>query len=73
VAAEVDSRAYHLSAEDQDRTAERHDRLVAHGILPLHFAPKRIKADPAGVVSDIRQAIERGRRRQPLAVKALGG
>src|SRR5205085_2596150 len=27
VAAEIDSRAYHLAAADQDRTTERHDRL----------------------------------------------
>ena len=42
VAGEVDSRAYHLSAEDQDRTTERHARLIAHGIFPLHFSPKRV-------------------------------
>jgi hypothetical protein len=71
VAAEVDSRAYHLSAEDQDRTTERHDRLIAHGIFPLHFPPKRIKADPAGVISDLRSAIEQGSRRPPLPITAL--
>ena len=71
VAAEVDSRAYHLSAEDQDHTSERHDRLAAHGILPLHFSPKRIKADPAGVIRDLRDAIEQGLRRQPLPISAL--
>jgi hypothetical protein len=71
VAAEVDSRAYHLSAEDQDRTTERHDRLVAHGILTLHFPPKRLTTDPAGVISEIRRAIENGRRRSPLPVKGL--
>jgi hypothetical protein len=70
VAAEVDSRAYHLSADDQDRTTERHDRLLAHGILLLHFPPKRIKADPAGVISELRSAIEQGSRRPPLAITA---
>ena len=71
VASEVDSRAYHLSAEDQDRTTERHDRLLAHGILPLHFPPKRIKTDPAGVLSELRSAIEQGSRRPPLRITAL--
>ena len=52
VAAEIDSRAYHLAAADQDRTTERHDRLAAHGILTLHFPPKRIKTDAPGIVSD---------------------
>jgi len=71
VAAEVDSRAYHLSAADQDRTTERHDKLTAHGILALHFSPRRIKEDPAGVLREIRQAIEKGRQRPPLPVKGL--
>jgi hypothetical protein len=71
VAAEVDSRAYHLGAEDQDRTTERHDRLVAHGILPLHFPPKRIRTDGPGVISDIRSAIVKGRARPPLPITAL--
>ncbi len=71
VAGEVDSRAYHQSAGDQDRTTERHDRLIAHGIFPLHFPPKRIKTDPAGIISDIRSAIEEGRRRPRLSITAL--
>jgi hypothetical protein len=71
VAAEVDSRAYHLSAADQDRTTERHDKLTAHGILALHFSPRRIKDDPAGVLREIRQAIESGLKRPPLPVKGL--
>ena len=71
VAGEVDSYAYHLSAADQDRTTERHDRLVAHGILPLHFPPRRIKTDPAGVISDLRSAIEKGLRRPPLPITSL--
>jgi hypothetical protein len=71
VAAEVDSRAYHLSAADQDRTTERHDKLTAHGILALHFSPRRIKDDPAGVLREIRQAIEKGLERPPLPVKGL--
>jgi hypothetical protein len=71
VAAEVDSRAYHLSAADQDRTTDRHDRLAAYGILPLHFTPHRIRTDPAGVIATIRQAIEQGLRRPPLPIRAL--
>ena len=71
VAAEIDSRAYHLSAEDQDRTTGRHDKLTAHGILALHFAPKRVKTDPAGVLREIRQAIEKGLQRPPLPIKGL--
>jgi len=71
VAAEVDSRAYHLSADDQDRTTGRHDRLAAHGILPLHFPPKRIKTDGPGIVSELQSAIEKGSARALLPVTAV--
>jgi hypothetical protein len=71
VAVEVDSRAYHLAAEDQDRTTDRHDRMIAKGILLLHFAPKRIKTDGPGVISVIAQTIEKGRQRPPLPIKGL--
>jgi hypothetical protein len=71
VAAEIDSRAHHLAAADQDRTTERHDKLVAHGILPLHFPPARMKTDAAGIISDISRTIEQGLRRPPLPVKGL--
>jgi len=70
VAAEIDSRAYHLTAGDHDRTAERHDRLVAHGILVLHFPPKRLKTDAPGVLSDLRSAIEQGLGRPRLPITA---
>lgn len=66
MAAEVDSRASHLGAADQDRTTGRHDKLTAYGILALHFPPRRVKDDPAGVLREIRQAIENGRKRPPL-------
>jgi hypothetical protein len=71
VGSEVDSRAYHLSAEDQDRTTDRHDRLIARGILLLHFAPKRIKTDPDGIISEIRAALEKGRCRPRLPITTL--
>ncbi len=71
VAAEIDSRAYHLAAGDQDHTTNRHDELLAYGIFPLHFPPKRIKTDAPGVIRQIRRAIEKGLQRPPLAVKGL--
>jgi hypothetical protein len=71
VAAEVDSRAYHFSAKDQDDTTDRHDRLIGYGIFPLHFSPRRIKTDGPGVISDIRSAIAKGLARPPLPITAL--
>jgi very-short-patch-repair endonuclease len=71
VVAEVDSRAYQLAAADQDRTAERHDKLTALGILALHFSPKRLKENPAAILRDLRRAIGKGRQRPSLPIKGL--
>jgi hypothetical protein len=71
VAVEVDSRAYHSRAKDQDRTADRHAELVAHGILPLHFAPQTIRTDGRAVVSKIGRAVEHGQARPPLPIRAF--
>ena len=47
VAGEVDSRAWHLSPEDWDRTRQRHDRMAAAGIIVLHFSPRELRREPA--------------------------
>ena len=71
VAAEVDSREYHFFAADWQRTTLRHDQLTARGILLLHFPPQRIRNDPQGIVAELRLALEAGRRRPPLPIKAF--
>jgi len=71
VACEVDSREWHLLPADWERTQARHARMSAHGILVLHYAPRRIRSDPAGVVAELRSAIENGRRRGPLAIRVV--
>ncbi len=71
VAAEVDSREYHYSAEDWQRTMRRHDRLVARGVLVLHFTPARIRAEPQAVAAEIRSALIAGRDRPRLPIRSL--
>jgi very-short-patch-repair endonuclease len=71
VAAEADSREWHLSAEDWQRTMRRHDRLVARGILVLHFSPQRIRNEPRTVASEIRAALSAGSARPALSVKVM--
>lgn len=71
VAAEVDSRAYHISPADQDRDAARHDKLVALGVLLQHFSPRRVKVDGRGVIADLSGAIVAGRNRPRLPIIAL--
>jgi very-short-patch-repair endonuclease len=68
VAAEVDSREYHYSAEDWQQTMRRHDRLVARGVLLLHFTPSQIRSAPEEVITQIRAALAAGRGRARLPI-----
>jgi hypothetical protein len=71
VAAEVDSREWHLSPADWERALRRHVRLTAHGILVLHFTPKQIRAEPAAVAAAIRAALDAARAGGQPRVRAL--
>jgi hypothetical protein len=71
VAAEVDSREWHLSPADWDRTRKRHDLMCAAGILPLHFSPRQIRCEPAEVVRLIKDALDRGLQRPPLPIRTI--
>jgi very-short-patch-repair endonuclease len=57
VVAEVDSKAWHLSPADWERTLVRHDRMTAWGILVLHFPPSRLRQAPREVAKQIRSAL----------------
>jgi hypothetical protein len=71
VAAEVDSREYHLSPDDYARTTTRHNRMAQHGINVLHFLPSTLKRDPAAVATNLRGAITRGDTQPPLPITAI--
>jgi hypothetical protein len=71
VAAEVDSRAWHLSPEDWDRTRRRHDLMAAAGIIVLHFSPRELRREPAKVAEMIKGALHRGLTRPPLPIRTL--
>ena len=70
VAGEVDSREWHLSPEDWQKTLSRHARMTALGLLVLHFTPGQIRREPAQVVATIKAALEAGREHRPSQVKA---
>jgi hypothetical protein len=61
VAAEVDSRAWHLSPRDWEETMARHARMSAQGIVVLHFSPRQIKRNRNEVAANIRNALAVGR------------
>ena len=71
VAGEVDSRAWHLSPEDWDRTRRRHTLMAVAGIIPLHFSPKEIRTTPTEVTQQIRDALESGLNRPPLPIRTV--
>jgi hypothetical protein len=71
VAAEVDSRAWHLSPEHWDRTRRRHDLMGAAGIIALHFSPRELRTKPAMVTQLIRDALARGLDRPPLSIHTV--
>jgi hypothetical protein len=71
VAGEVDSRAYHLSPQDQERTLARDARMAGHGITVLHFTPHQIRTQPGMVVSAIRSALAAASSRPRLSIRTI--
>jgi len=63
VAGEVDSREWHLSPADWERTMRRHNELARCGVQVLHFSPRQIRSEPRAVVAAIAGALaQRGNR-----------
>lgn len=71
VAAEVDSREWHLSPHDWEATMTRHTRMSAHGIIVLHFSPHQVRREPRTVAAAIAGALAANRGRSLPGVRAL--
>jgi hypothetical protein len=71
VVGEVDSRQYHLSPEDYERTTARHNHMAAYGINLLHFLPSTLKQKSPTVIADLRGAITRGNNRPALPIVTI--
>jgi hypothetical protein len=71
VAAEVDSREWHLGPAEWAKDMARHEKMSAQGILVLHFTPNRIRNKPREVIGSLRSAIQNGQQHQPLAIRAI--
>lgn len=67
LAAEVDGREHHNSAVAFERDHARQNRLVCAGWTVLRFTPTMIDADPEGVISTIRDTLERLRAQRAAA------
>jgi hypothetical protein len=61
LAAEVESKAWHLLPADWQETLDRQARMSAEGILVLPFSPTRLRTAKQQVARDIRSALARSR------------
>jgi hypothetical protein len=68
VAAEVESKAWHMSPADWQRTLDRQARMSAQGIVVLPFAPVRLRTARQQVAKEIRSALANSRRPLPHIV-----
>jgi hypothetical protein len=71
VAAEADSRAWHLSPADWENTMARHARMSAQGIIVLHFTPAQIRTERKDVARTIRKALAAGAGRSLPHIRAI--
>jgi hypothetical protein len=71
VAIEIDSRRWHFSPDDWERTMDRHAAFGEHSIVTLHFTPHRLRTDPVFVVTKMKNAYKSGITRPPLPITAL--
>jgi hypothetical protein len=69
VAGELDSREWHLSPEQWEKTMARRSLMSAHGIIVVNFTPRQTRVEPRRIVADLRSAIEAGRQRSPLKIR----
>lgn len=73
LAIEVDSREYHLSPVDWQRTLHRHNLLARHGAQVLHFPPSQIYREAGAVLHTVEQTyLERRRAGARAAAKIRG-
>jgi hypothetical protein len=73
VALEVESKAYHLSPADWEKTMARQARMVAQGILVLAVPPQRLKTEGWKVAREIRSALEQSRGPLPHIITVPAG
>lgn len=50
----------------------RHARMSGHGIIVLHFTPRRIRTESAAVITAIADALKAGSARPPLPIAMPG-
>jgi hypothetical protein len=71
LAIEVDSRQWHASPADWERTMSRHSDLGQYGIVTLHVTPHQLRADPGSFLRRAANAYRAGTARPRLDITTL--
>ena len=71
VAVEVDSKQWHFSEADWNRTMDRHSDLGQYSIVTLHFTPHKLRNEQADVMRRMTNAYNSGIQRPRLPIKAV--
>lgn len=71
VVVEVDSREWHLSPADWEKTMARHARMCAAGIVVLHFSPRQQRDQRSEVTATIGDALRAGRPLPAITTRPL--
>jgi hypothetical protein len=71
VAVEVDSREWHLSPADWERTMARHQRMSAAGIIVVHVSPRQLRDESARLEADLGATLKAGRPLPAVTTRPL--
>jgi hypothetical protein len=71
VAVEVDSREWHLSPADWERTMTRHRRMSAAGVIVLHISPRQLREQQADAIAEMAGALQSGRPLPAVTTRPL--
>ncbi|MFI2350215.1 hypothetical protein ACH492_24835 [Streptomyces sp. NPDC019443] len=74
VVLEIDSREWHLSPGDWERTMARRNRMARHGLIVLSASPSQLRDSPEEITTALRDALATGsaRTRPAVHLGALG-
>jgi hypothetical protein len=71
VAAEIDSREFHLNPDGWERTLKRHALMSSYGIIVVHITPRRVRREAGPVLQELRGALDSGLVRPRLPIIAI--
>jgi len=68
---EIDSKEWHLSPADYDRTVDRRSAMMAAGVVVMHTQPSKLTDRPADVRAELLQNHAQAQLRPRPPIRAL--